>query len=104
MENNTKDNEEDDEEEEDEPPNSKSIVFLSDSTNDLRTVTKAAIVVPEEVTPKRAVNNCVISTMTFNQDGKTICIPKDFFYKQDPRVNGVLKKVWESMERFEKGN
>ena len=95
VENNTKDDEdEDDKKEEDESPNSKSIVSLSDSTNDLRTVIKAAIVVPEEVTPNRTVNNCLISTITFSQDGNSRFIPKDFFYKQDQRVNEEYKRKY----------
>ena len=99
VENNPEENEEvdddvDDEEEDNEPPSSKSIVSLSDSTNDLRTVTKAAIVAPEEVTPNRTVNNCLISTITFSQDGNSRFIPKDFFYKQDQRVNEEYKRKY----------
>ena len=91
----TNDNEssedEDTETEPEEEENGRTIVTENDSTIGIRTVTTTAAVVPQEVTEKRTMSNCLISTITQSVDGQTRYIPKDFFYKADQRVNGFLQ-------------
>ena len=71
--------------------NGRTIVSGNDSSIGIRTVATTAIV-PQEVTEKRTMKNCLISTITQSVDGQTRFIPKDFFYEVDQRVNGEYKK------------
>ena len=73
----------------------RTIVSTSESTSEIRTIQTTTAIVPQEVTEKRTVSNCLISTITHSEDGSTRFIPKDFFYKQDQRVNQVCKKKYE---------
>ena len=81
--------------------NGRTIDSENDSSIGIRTVATTAAIVPQEVTEKRTMNNCLISTITHSVDGQTRFIPKDYFIKFDQRVKAEYKtqynKEWLEM-------
>ena len=87
--------------EDDNEDNPKTVVSESDTCIAKKTVATTAAIVPQVITEKRTMSNCLISTITQSVDGKTRFIPKDYFLKFDQRVNMEYKtkdnKKWVNM-------
>ena len=93
--NNQQEDEDEDTVTEDEGESIKVTVVSQTNTNEAnKKMAPVPTVVPTEVTEKRTISNCLISTITQSVDGNPRYIPKDFFYRADQRVNTEYKEKY----------